>query len=302
MSIIKVENLTKTYGQLKAVDDISFNVEKGEIFAVLGPNGAGKTTTLECIVGLKDVTAGKISVLSCDPKKDRHKLFKEIAVQLQETNYQDKIKVYELCELFENFYDQPYCYVELLKRFDLLNKRKSYINKLSGGQKQKLSIILALISNPKIIFLDELTTGLDPAARRDMWKYLKDLKAEGRTIIMTTHYMEEAEYLCDRLAIMYEGKIKAMGTVAEVIASSNIDIEITFTTTDEVEQALEHKLSNACIEQHNGFVKITTQKEDTIKTLIRVLVELGIDYNKLSIKRPNLEDSFIKMTGKRMGE
>ncbi|QOR36382.1 ABC transporter ATP-binding protein [Clostridium sp. 'deep sea'] len=302
MSIIKVENLTKTYGQLKAVDDISFNIKKGEIFGVLGPNGAGKTTTLECIVGLKDVTAGKIKVLSFDPKKDRHTLFKEIGVQLQETSYQDKIKVYELCELFENFYDEPYSYVELLKRFDLLDKRKSYINKLSGGQKQKLSIILALISNPKIIFLDELTTGLDPAARRDMWRYLKDLKDEGRTIIMTTHYMEEAEYLCDRLAIMYEGKIKAIGTVAEVIASSNIDIEITFTTTDEVEQALEHKLSNACIEQHNGFVKITTQKEETIKALIRVLVELGIDYNKLNIKRPNLENSFIKMTGKRMGE
>ena len=302
MSIIKVENLTKTYGQLKAVDNISLEVEKGEIFAVLGPNGAGKTTTLECIVGLKEATSGKIAVLNCDPIKDRQELFKEIGVQLQETNYQDKIKVYEICELFENFYKEPYSYRELLKRFNLADKTKSYISKLSGGQKQKLSIILALISNPKIIFLDELTTGLDPAARRDMWKYLKDLKNEGRTIIMTTHYMEEAEYLCDRLAIMYEGKIKAMGTVDEVISSSNIDIEITFTTTDEVEEAFEHKLSNARIEQNNGFVKITTKNEETIKALLKVLVELGIDFHKLSIKRPNLEDTFIKMTGKRMGE
>src|SRR5690554_467387 len=224
MNVIEVVGLSKNYGSLQAVRQVSFRVAEGMIFGILGPNGAGKTTTMECMIGLRNRTEGSITVLGLDPEKHRHELFNDVGVQLQETVYQSQAKVFELCELFTAMYEKPLNYKELLERFDLSGKIKSTVGSLSGGQRQKLAIVLALVSNPRLVFLDELTTGLDPSARREIWTYIKELQDEGRTIVMTTHYMEEAALLCDEICLFNQGEIVAQGTVDEVIAQADIDL------------------------------------------------------------------------------
>ena len=226
--VVEVRSLCKNYGSVRAVDGISFDVKDNEIFCMVGPNGAGKTTTIECIEGLRKPDSGEIRVLGLEPYREKEKLYQLIGVQLQETSYQDSIKVWEICQLFSSFYKNPLSYEELLKKFELYEKKNSYVSKLSGGQRQKLSIILALIPNPEIVFLDELTTGLDPQARRSMWTFIKGLREEGRTIFLTTHYMEEAEYLSDRVAIMYHGHIVALDTPKNLIEKSEIEEKIIF--------------------------------------------------------------------------
>ena len=302
MGIIEVNKLVKTYGSLKAVDNISFSVNEGEVFGMLGPNGAGKTTTLECVIGLRQPDSGSVEVLSLNPQVDRQQLYQKIGVQLQETSYQDKIKVFELCELFQGFYSNPYPYQELLQRFELTDKTNAYINKLSGGQKQKISIILALIANPQIVFLDELTTGLDPGARRLMWSYLQNLKGEGRTIVMTTHYMEEAEYLCDRIAIVDSGCIKALGSVDEVINMADLYTEVSFRSEHNVVDILTKGLNAAVVEQEGQQAKVLSKDKNVLSKIVQLLTESGIDYQQIAIKHPNLEDAFLKLTGKRLGE
>ena len=217
---IKVEELTKSYGELIAVDRIRFSVNKGQIFGLLGPNGAGKTTTLECILGTKSPDEGTVEILGLDPVKDRRKVFEKVGVQFQESAYQDKITVGELCESTAALYKHPANYEELLTRFDLSEKKKSQVNELSGGQRQRLFIVLALIPNPEILFLDELTTGLDAKARREVWKYLEKLKQEGMTILLTSHFMDEVEILCDQILIIKKGKCVFYGTVEEAVAIS----------------------------------------------------------------------------------
>ncbi|WP_353097661.1 ABC transporter ATP-binding protein [Tissierella praeacuta] len=217
---IRVEKLKKSYGNITVVNNINISVKSGEVFGLLGANGAGKSTTIECILGTRKPDNGVISILGMNPQTDRKKLFEYVGVQFQEANYQDKIRVSELCEETQCLYKETIDYNELLKRFGLTEKVNTLISELSGGQKQKLFIILALIPNPKVVFLDELTTGLDAKARRDVWKCLSDLKQNGLTIFLTSHFMDEVEALCDRIMILKKGKSVFTGTVQEAIKNS----------------------------------------------------------------------------------
>lgn len=218
--VLKVQGLTKRYGSLEAVKNLDLRISKGEIFGLLGHNGAGKTTTIECILNTRKPDSGTISLLGHSNGKNRKKIFEKIGVQMQESHFQDKIKVYESCEATAVLYSKPLDFNRLLKDFSLYEKRSSYVSELSGGQRQKLSVLLALLPDPELLFLDELTTGLDPKARRDIWKYLLLQKEKGKSILLTSHYMDEVEYLCDRICILKNGSLQADGTPSEVIAKS----------------------------------------------------------------------------------
>lgn len=218
--VIKVEQLTKSYGNFIAVDNVSLSVSRGMVFGLLGANGAGKSTTIECILGTKNPDSGQVSILELNPKADRKSLFEKVGVQFQEMNYQEQIKVYELCEVTASLYQNPLNYIELLMEFGIGDKQKSLVKDLSGGQRQRLFIVLALIPNPEVVFLDELTTGLDAKARRDVWKTLMSLKEKGLTILLTSHFMDEVEALCDRICILKKGRIVFEGTVLEAVNSS----------------------------------------------------------------------------------
>lgn len=218
--IIMVKNLSKSYGQLKAVNDLSFSVDKGAVFGLLGANGAGKSTAIECMLGTKPMDSGTVSISGLNPKTNRKTLFEKVGVQFQEANYQENIRVGELCEVTASFYRNPADYNTLLDEFGIADKNKALVKELSGGQKQRLFIILALIPNPEVVFLDELTTGLDARARRDVWQILKKLKNQGLTILLTSHFMDEVEVLCDNICILKNGSTVFCGTVKEAVEKS----------------------------------------------------------------------------------
>lgn len=220
---ITVDGLTKSYVGRTVVDQLSFTVQKGEVFGLLGHNGAGKSTTIELVLGLKKPEQGKATILGMEPEANRKKLFERVGVQFQSSNYQCNIRVDEACQERALLYAHPADYRELLRQFGIGHLEKSPVNKLSGGEKQKLSVVLALVGKPEIVFLDELTTGLDVAARHEVWRTLKGLKEKGLTIFLTTHYMEEAENLCDHLCLIKNGRKVAEGTVQEIVAKSPYD-------------------------------------------------------------------------------
>ena len=221
--IISVKQLSKSYGGLTAVQGLDLSVTQGTVFGLLGANGAGKSTTIECMLGTRKFDAGTVSILGMNPLLQRKQLFENVGVQLQEANYQDKVMVAELCEVTQSLYRNAADYGELLKQFGIFDKAKSMVKELSGGQRQKLFIVLALIPQPKVVFLDELTTGLDTKARREVWKILSDLKEKGLTIFLTSHFMDEVEALCDWVCILKKGKAVFYGTVEEAIAGSPYD-------------------------------------------------------------------------------
>lgn len=221
--IISVKQLSKSYGGLTAVQGLDLSVTQGTVFGLLGANGAGKSTTIECMLGTRKFDAGTVSILGMNPLLQRKRLFENVGVQLQEANYQDKVTVAELCEVTQSLYRNATDYGELLKQFGIFDKAKSMVGELSGGQRQKLFIVLALIPQPKVVFLDELTTGLDAKARREVWKILSDLKEKGLTIFLTSHFMDEVEALCDTICILKKGKAVFYGTVEEAIAGSPYD-------------------------------------------------------------------------------
>ena len=221
--IISVKQLSKSYGGLTAVQGLDLSVTQGTVFGLLGANGAGKSTTIECMLGTRKFDAGTVSILGMNPLLQRKQLFENVGVQLQEANYQDKVMVAELCEVTQSLYRNAADYGELLKQFGIFDKAKSMVKELSGGQRQKLFIVLALIPQPKVVFLDELTTGLDAKARREVWKILSDLKEKGLTIFLTSHFMDEVEALCDWVCILKKGKAVFYGTVEEDIAGSPYD-------------------------------------------------------------------------------
>lgn len=221
-TVLEVKGLRKSYGSLLAVGGIDLTVQKSEIFGLIGHNGAGKSTTIECILGTKKKDSGEVFILGMDPVRDRKKLFADIGVQFQNTRFQDKLRVCEACETQASLYGIT-CEAEpLLEQFGLTERKKTYVNELSGGERQKLAVVVALINSPKVLFLDELTTGLDPMARRSIWEYIESLKADGVTIILTSHYMDEVEYLCDRIAILKDGLIAAEGTPEQLVKDSAV--------------------------------------------------------------------------------
>lgn len=218
--VIKVEQLTKSYGALTAVDRLSLSVDRGTVFGLLGANGAGKSTAIECILGTKKADSGSVSILGLNPGTDRRKLFERVGVQFQEANYQDKITLWEFCQVTTSLYRQPADPAALLDKFGLSGRKRCPVKELSGGQRQRLFIVLALIPNPEVVFLDELTTGLDARARREVWNILSDLKNHGMTIFLTSHFMDEVEKLCDRICILKKGRAVFHGTVSEAIKNS----------------------------------------------------------------------------------
>lgn len=295
--MIEVKNLSISYKSIKAVDNVSFSVKKGEIFGMIGPNGAGKTSTIECIEGLRKPDLGTISVLGLSPQHDRYKLYELIGVQLQETSYQDRAKVWEICKLFSSPYKNPRPYEKLLKDFGLYEKKGEYVSKLSGGQKQRLSIILALIPNPKIVFLDELTTGLDPQARHLMWNLIKGLKKDGITIFMTTHFMEEAENLCDRIAIMNKGKIEAIDTAENLIEIYGLEERMVFSSNIANLEALKKVDGVKSVEKIGKEITVYGIGKNFLGNLVSYLQKEECNYDDLRVIKPRLEDVFLKLTG-----
>ena len=223
MKAIAVNHLTKKYGNYVAVDNVSFQVEKGKVFGLLGANGAGKSSTIECILGTKKMDLGEVSILGMNPIKERTKVFERVGVQFQESKYQDLVKVKELCEMTASVYKAPQNYEDLLVTFGIADKKETYVKELSGGERQRLFIILALIPNPELVFLDELTTGMDARARRDVWHILVKLKKQGLSILLTSHYMDEVEALCDEILILKKGKMVFQGTINEAKEESGKD-------------------------------------------------------------------------------
>ncbi|MFU0789098.1 ABC transporter ATP-binding protein [Virgibacillus proomii] len=222
-AVIHVEQLSKTYTGLPVVKNLSFSIKRGMVFGLLGANGAGKSTTIECMLGTKKADSGRVTILGKNPLTERKQLFQKVGVQFQEANYQEKITVKELCEVTQSLYKKTENYKDLLTQFGIYDKRKNLVSDLSGGQRQRLFIILALIPQPEVVFLDELTTGLDARARRDVWKILSGLKKKGLTIFLTSHFMDEVEALCDCICVLRKGQIVFYGTVEEAIASSPFD-------------------------------------------------------------------------------
>ncbi|MCK4515296.1 MAG: ABC transporter ATP-binding protein [Spirochaetaceae bacterium] len=297
MPILDVQNLTKKYRSVTAVDSVSFTVEPGEIFGMIGPNGAGKTTTIECALGLRRPTGGRVRLLEMDPSTERRKLFVRVGVQLQETAYQDHIRVREICSAIACMYERPRDWRELLDRFNLADRAKDKVSKLSGGMRQRLSIALALIPGPEIVFLDELTTGLDPRARREMWGDIRRLRDDGVTIFMTTHYMEEAEYLCDRVAVIRGGELVALDRVESLLSSSDLDHEISFEAPGLDESRLLMIPGVRSVHRDDTRIVLACDSQHVLTDLVRLLDREDISFANVRTRSPGLEDVFLHLTG-----
>lgn len=293
--MIKVDNLRVQYGDFCAVDDISFSVAPQEIFGIIGPNGAGKTSAIECIEGIRRPYSGEASVLGLNPWKDRKELHQLIGVQLQDTAYQNNAKVWELCKLFSSLYPNPAPYQELLETIGLEEKKTSFFSNLSGGERQKLSIVLALIPNPRLVFLDELTTGLDPHARHQMWDLLLQLREKGLTIVIISHFMDEVEAICDRVGVMENGRIVTQGPVAQVTNKFSLASKITFTAPQLKEGELDRIENIDSVNLSNGSVTVLCQGEDCLTEILTFLRDQNISYSHLSVTRPGLEEVFLKL-------
>lgn len=299
--IIKVENLRKVYDQVTAVDDVSFKVYEGEIFGMVGPNGAGKTTTIECIEGLRKQDKGFISVFGLNPQKDRYTLIPRIGIQLQESNLQDRIKVWEVLDLFSTFYQHSIDWQSLLEQLGLAKSRSISFSKLSGGQKQRLFITLALVNDPELVFFDELTTGLDPQARRTMWDMVREIREKGKTIFLTTHYMDEAEKLCDRVAIMDNGKIVALDSPENLIQNLGVENRVVFNVEGSFEPRILNNLAEVTRVEHiDERIIVYGQGDNLVVSVVNALNSEGFKFRDLRTEQPTLEDVFLSLTGREM--
>ena len=296
MPIIEVEHLQKRYGDTVAVSDVSFSIEEGEIFGILGPNGAGKTTSVEMLAGLRKPDAGKISVLGLDPRTDGEKLRAVVGVQLQESELPDKVEVGEALELYASFYPQPADPQRLLETLGLAEKRSTRFAKLSGGQKQRLSIALALIGNPRIAVLDELTTGLDPQARRDTWALIESIRDQGVTIVLVTHFMEEAEHLADRVALIDSGRVVAIDTPAGLADAAVPEQVIRFRPSMPIEDGLLDAVPGVSSVTRRGDQVVVTGTGDLLGAVVAVLARNGIVANQLRVDQASLEDAFVALS------
>jgi len=301
---IEVVNLTKSYGNLTAVDSISFSVEKGETFGMLGPNGAGKTTTLEMIEGLKRPTSGSIRVEGIDVRKHPDAVKSIIGVQLQGSTFFEDLSLIELIRVFAACYNRKVDARELLREVQLAEKAHSYARELSGGQRQRLAIAIALANDPQVLFLDEPTTGLDPQARRNLWELVKLIKRKGKTIVLTTHYMDEAEVLCDRIAIMDHAKIVALDTTHELLAKTGVGSRIEFTASKAPTADMCRTLAGVVGFEHDGETNwlISSDAQATLDALFALARTGSLQMHGLTVRRASLEDAFLKLTGHQLRE
>jgi ABC-2 type transport system ATP-binding protein len=298
-SVIQVSGIRKTYGSTVAVDDVSFEVNDGEIFGLIGPNGAGKTTTMECIEGLRTRDRGTISVLGLDPFRDVYKLQERIGVQLQQAQLQKRIKVWEAVDLWASLYRKKTVDGErLLEQLGLADKRNAWFMNLSGGQKQRLFIALALINDPEVVFLDELTTGLDPQARRAIWDLVRGIRERGKTVFLTTHLMEEAERLCDRVAVIEHGRIIDIDTPERLVSRHCPERSVVLVTDDaNAEERFRTIPRVESVTRKDSRYTIRGQGEDLVTEVIHCLSENRIRVTDFRTIVPNLEDVFLKLTG-----
>jgi ABC-2 type transport system ATP-binding protein len=296
--IISVSGIRKTYGKTVAVDDVSFDVEEGEIFGLIGPNGAGKTTTMECVEGLRRPDRGTISVLSLDPMRDARTLQQKVGVQLQQAQLQKRIKVREAVDLWASLYPRAVDGDALLERLGLTDKRQAWFMTLSGGQKQRLFIALALIHDPDVVLLDELTTGLDPQARRAIWDLVREIRTRGKTVLLTTHLMEEAERLCDRVAIVERGRVIDIGTPAGLVRRHCQNETVVLETTDaSAAQRFEAIPGVESVTWQGSQCTIRGRGGDLVTHVIQCLAEHRIQVTSFKTEMPNLEDVFLTLTG-----
>jgi ABC-2 type transport system ATP-binding protein len=305
-TVVRVEGLVKTYGTTVAVDGISFDVREGEIFGIVGPNGAGKTTAIECLEGLRRPDRGAVSVLDLDPQRDGRVIRMQTGVQLQQSSLPERMKVWEALDLYASFYPRTIDWNELLTRLGLGEKRNAHFARLSGGQKQRLYIALALINDPRLVFLDELTTGLDPQARHAIWDLVRDVRSKGKTILLTTHFMEEAERLCDRVLILDHGRIVALDTPAALVRSLGGEERVAFSVDRALPEEFARALSGvALIEAQGDRVVVRGTGERRVPLVVDVvglLAKLGIRFRELRTEQPTLEDVFLKLTGREIRE
>jgi ABC-2 type transport system ATP-binding protein len=301
MPVIEVTNLYKRYRDQVAVRDLSFTVEEGEIFGILGPNGAGKTTTVECIEGLRVPDGGSITVLGLDPWSDRDELRRRVGVQLQESRLPDKLTVGEALDLYSSFYCTPANWQQLMDTLDLTGKRDTRFGKLSGGQKQRLSIALALVGRPQIAVLDELTTGLDPGARRDTWALIEGIRSQGVTILLVTHFMEEAERLCDRVALLDAGRVVAIDSPAGLAARVGGEQRIRFRPSRPLDDRLLTDLPEVAGLTRRGDQVLVTGTGEVLHAVVSTLARNQIVAQQLRVDQASLEDAFVALTGRARG-
>ena len=304
MSAIVVEDLQKSYGDLKAVDGLSFTVEQGEVFGLLGPNGAGKTTTVEILIGLRERDGGSVRVAGFDPARENDAVKALIGVQLQQTQLYPLLSVEEILSLFASFYRDSKPVGELLELVGLQDRRKAKYQHLSGGQKQRLSLALTLINDPRLVFLDEPTTGLDPQARRALWDVVEQMREQGKTVLLTTHYMEEAEVLCQRVAIIDHGKILALGTPRDLVDEFVPERTIEIPLTDSGSQSQLGTLPAVTrVDVMNGSATLhTTNIRESLTAILHDTEDSALGLDSLRIQRGTLEDVFLQLTGRTIRE
>lgn len=300
-TVIEVKNLVKDYDDFRAVDGISFEVYKGEVFSILGPNGAGKTTTVEIMECLRKPTSGQIKVLGFDIAHQQGEIRKRVGILPQDFNTYDLLTVKENIDYFAVMFDRSVPTQELLDAVNLNDKRDEFFKNLSGGLKQRVGVAIAMVNDPDIIFLDEPTTGLDPKARREVWEVIKELKKKGKTVILTTHYMEEAEVLSDRLAIMNNGKFIAYDTPRAIIKEHGYGTQcLVRSANDKAFQVL--KAAGLSCERKDGDLLCHVEDKSTLHTIMEALQDPDVYYDEIMVKRSSLEDVFLKLTGKRIEE
>ncbi|MFG2076781.1 ABC transporter ATP-binding protein [Nonomuraea maritima] len=300
MDVIEVRNLHKRYRDHVAVDDVSFEVASGEIFGILGPNGAGKTTTVECVSGLREPDGGSVRVTGLDPVTQRADLRRVLGVQLQSAALPDKIKVWEALDLYASFYPDPADWRELMDQVGLAAKRDTAFAKLSGGQRQRLSVALALVGRPRVAVLDELTTGLDPQARRDSWELVEQIRDTGVTIVLVTHFMEEAERLCDRVALIDAGRVVAVDSPAGLTGRVGGGQRVRFRPTIPFDDALLLALPEVSDVSRTGDRVVVTGDGNLAPAVTLALAEKGVVPDDLRIERATLDDAFLALTGRKL--
>jgi ABC-2 type transport system ATP-binding protein len=297
---VEIAHLRKTYGSLVAVDDVSFSVAEGEIFGLLGPNGAGKTTTAECAIGLRSPDSGTIRLMGLDPHADADQIHEIVGVQLQASALPDKLRVGEILDMYRSFYREPADIGDLIEVLGIAGKRKDYYRSLSGGQRQRLSVALALIGQPKIAVLDEMTTGLDPQARRDAWELIDGIRDRGVTIVLVTHFMEEAERLCDRVALIDHGRIVALDTPLGLATRARDGKSVRFVPSAPFDDELLRKLPEVTRVERQGRHVVVTGTGELVNAVILALAAVGVAAGDVQLDSSNLEDAFVKLTGKHL--